>query len=195
MLRPGSYPAVVLPVNTDFGELACQFGKSKTKGTPQVVVTFEILRGPDAGQTISWFGYFTDNVEATERTLKALRACGFTGDDMDKFWEQRPNNEVEIVVIHEDYEGKTRAKVAWVNARGGGVKLADPMRDADLRKFSAQFKSKLKSIPAVKAIEAKREPPSAAPSDEWNGNDAPDPPSQSSDFGRSTPASDDDIPF
>lgn len=198
MLRPGTYPAVVVPVSTDFGELACQFGKSKTKGTPQVVVAFEILRGPDAGKTVSWFGYFTDNAEATERTFKALRACGFSGDDLDKFADQRPNNEVEIVVTNEEFEGKVRSKVQWVNAPNRGVRLADPMRDNDLRMFSARFKSKLKSLPDMKTVEAKREPPSAAPSgDEWSGNDSPDPPPTDPGFGgRATPpGSDDDIPF
>src|SRR4051812_34947432 len=98
MLPSGTYPAVVVPVQTQHGLLACQFGKSKGKGTPQVVVAFEILRGPHAGQVISWFGYFTDNETATNRTLESLRICGFTGDDLDQFHAQKPENEVAIVV-------------------------------------------------------------------------------------------------
>lgn len=197
MLRPGSYPAVVIPVSTEHGEVACQFGKSKNKGTPQVVVAFEILRGPDAGQTISWFGYFSDNVTATDRTFAALRACGFTGDDLERFPDQRPTNEVEIVVGHEEYEGKMQAKVQWVNAPGRGVKLADPMRGQDLRMFAGRFKSKLKNIPEIKTVEAKREPPSAAPppEDAWSGNDSLPPPSDDEFRSSSQSKHDDDIPF
>jgi hypothetical protein len=161
MLRAGAYAAVVTPLQTDFGELACQFGKSNKKQTPLVTVAFEILRGPDAGQRISWIGYFTEKTE--KRTLEALRICGFTGDDIDKFADQRPTNEVEIIVEQETGEdGKVRPKVAWVNdpRRSGGLRLEAPLRDGDLRKFGAQFKSKLKAIPAVKTVEAKREPPS-----------------------------------
>jgi hypothetical protein len=200
MLRAGSFAAVVTPLQTQWGELACQFGKSSKKETPLVTVAFEILRGPDAGQRISWIGYFTENTE--KRTLEALRICGFTGDDLDKFADQRPTNEVEIVIEHEKSDdGKERAKVAWVNdpRRSGGLRLEAPLRDGDLRKFGAQFKAKLKSMPAVTTVEAKREPPSAQTSepvdDGWNGNDQPDPPPANSDFGRGRPASDDDIPF
>jgi hypothetical protein len=198
MLSKGTYAAVVVPVSTEFGELACQFGHSKEKGTPQVSVTLEVLRGPHAGQRISWMGFFTDSTE--ERTLKALRVCGFDGDDLDKFADQRPSNEVQIVVEHEEYKGVVRAKVAWINdpSFGGGMKMANALSGSELRKFGAQFKSKLKSLPAVKTVEAKREPPSAAPpGDEWSGNDSPDPPPTDPGFGgRATPpGSDDDIPF
>lgn len=193
MLRAGAYAAVVVPLQTDFGELACQFGKSSKKQTPLVTVAFEILRGPDAGQRISWLGYFTDKTE--KRTLEALRICGFAGDDIDKFADQRPTNEVEIVVeIERGEDDKERAKVAWVNdpRRSGGLRLEAPMRDADLRKFGAQFKSKLKAMPAVKTTEAKREPPS---DDRAPDDDRGDAPSADSDFGRSTPVDDSDIPF
>lgn len=192
MLPKGVYPAAVSLMQTDFGELACQFGKAKT-GTQQVLVTFEILRGAQAGQKIGWFGYFTD--ATTERTLQALRICGFAGDDLDKFADQRPDNEVEIVVDHEIYEGKPKAKVQWVNAPGGVLRMADPLSAADMRKFSAQFKSKLKSMPAVTTKKAVREEPSAAaaPGDEpWSGNDQPDPPKENE---PGAPLGDDGIPF
>lgn len=190
MLPAGAYAVVVVPVNTDFGELACQFGRSGQKKTPQVCVTFEVLRGPEAGQRISWFGYFTD--KTADRTLESLRICGFVGEDMDRFWEQRPENEVQIIVEHEEFDGKTRAKVQWINnPGGGGVRLSDPMNQADARKFAAQFKSKLKSMPAVKGTKAEREPPGPAAEPDDRGDVPPD----DSDFGRSRPASDDDIPF
>lgn len=186
MIAKGNHPAVVVPVTTDFGELACQFGHSKEKKTPQVSVTLEILRGPYAGQRISWMGFFTDSTE--ERTLKALRVCGFEGDDLDKFADQRPTNEVQIVVDHEEFKGVTRAKVQWINdpSFGGGMKMADALEGSSLRKFSAQFKSKLKAIPAIKTVEAKREAPSAS---------APSDMDQSRQAGEPDPLANDEVPF
>ncbi len=168
MLRPDTYAAVVVPMNTEHGELACQFGHSKEKGTPQVAVVFEILRGPFAGQRITWMGYFTE--KSQERTLKALRICGFEGDDLDKFTDQRPTNEAAIVVEVETYEGKPRAKVAWVNdpTFGGGMKMENALTGGELRKFGAKFKAALKAIPAMKTVEAKREAPSGAIDDGMN---------------------------
>ena len=195
MIAKGNQPAVVVPVSTEHGDLACQFGHSKKKQTPQVCVTFEILRGPYAGQRISWFGYFTDKSE--KRTLEALRICGFEGDDIDKFSDQRPTNEVQLVIEHEtDEEGKTRAKVAWVNdpTFGGGMKMENALTGGELRKFGAKFKAALKAIPAMKTVEAKREAPSGAVDDGVNRdgfNQAPP------DDGGGHPAEDpaDSIPF
>ena len=190
MLRAGPQPAVVVPVTTDHGELACQFGHSKEKQTPQVCVTFEILRGPDAGQRISWMGYFTD--KSTKRTLEALRICGFEGDDLDKFADQHPTNEVQIVIEHETYDGKARAKVAWVNdpTFGGGMKMENALTGGELRKFGVKFKNALKAIPAMKTIEAKRESPSGAPPEDA------EPTGRADDFDQSRPDPDDPgIPF
>jgi hypothetical protein len=192
MLNKGIYAAVVVPVETESGETACQFGHSSQKGTPQVAVCFEVLRGPDAGKRMSWIGYLTEKAE--ERAFKTLRLCGFEGDDLGAFADQRPTNEVQIDVQEErDDQGRIRARIAWVNdpSFGGGMKMANALAGAELRKFGAQFKSKLKALPAVKTVEAKREPPSADPApaadDGWRGNDDPDPPA--------APLGDDGIPF
>jgi hypothetical protein len=200
MLPAATYAAVVIPAETQHGTFACQWGRSKEKGTLQVVVGFEILRGPHAGETISWIGYMTD--KTSERTLKALRTCGFTGDDIDAFHAQRPENEVSIVVEHETYDGKARAKVQWINPPGGNVLVTPPLEASEMRKLSAQLKATLKGYPSITTKKAEREPPSAdtapAPSsDAWSGNDEPDPPKPGSGFGGSTgtQVSDDDIPF
>jgi hypothetical protein len=195
MLKPDTYAAVAVPFNTEHGELACQFGHSKEKGTPQVAVVFEILRGPYAGQRITWMGYFTE--KSQERTLKALRIAGFEGDDLDKFADQRPTNEVAIVVEVETYDGKPRAKVAWVNdpTFGGGMKMENALSGGDLRKFGAKFKAALKAIPAMKTVEAKREAPSAASEDDPPADDFAR--SRRENFDQSPKGSqvDDDIPF
>jgi hypothetical protein len=187
MIAKGNHFAAVVPIQTDGGEVAAQFGYSKNKGTPQVAVCLEILRGPEAGQRITWMGYFTDNTE--ERTLKSLRICGFEGADLDKFAEQRPTNEVVIVVEHEeDQNGKLRAKVAWINDPNfGGMRMANALAGPELRKFGAQFKAKLRTLPEVKTTEAVREAPSAPPAEDIDQSQRQD--------SKPDPLANDDIPF
>ena len=189
MIKPGTYAAAVALQNVEhLGELACQFGRSKENArgeqNPFVIVKFTILRGPFARQSISWWGYFT---EATEPiTLKALRACGFTGDDVDKFPDQRPEQEVEIVIQMKPGFGDkpARPEVRWVNAVNRGIKLEAPIAGADLRKFGATLKAKLKGIPVVsgpKAViddsqaAAPADEGQASPPDDGGGHPAEDP--------------------
>lgn len=131
-----------------------QFGEAKT-GTKQVLVQFEIIDGPHSGRLLPWFGFFSE--KAHERTLEALRLCGFKGDDLMAVLEQPMDQEVSITVEHEVYEGKSHARVAWVNAPGGGgVTLAKPMGADQFRQFAAQLKSKLAKVPAVDGKKAER---------------------------------------
>lgn len=201
MISKGSHPAVVVPVTTDFGPLSCQFGKSKEKLTPFVAVCCEILSGPDAGQKITWWGYFSDNAGAsgktvTDRTLESLRHMGFKGDDLDKFNDQNPEVEFQIVVDHETYEGKVRPKVQWVNSgTSRGVTIEAPMDKKELGLFAARFKSKLKSFPSLDGKKAERQAPTAPPADDGNDR-GDDPMTDSRRIGNPPPAgSDDDIPF
>jgi hypothetical protein len=50
-----------------------------------------------------------------------MRTAGWQGDDVtDLSSLSRPDvPEVELVIAHEEWEGKTREKVKWVNAAGG----------------------------------------------------------------------------
>jgi len=200
MIAKGTWPAVAVPIisqNTG-EELMCQFGYSGNKGTPQVGVCFEFTAGPNSGDRITWIGYLTENTE--ERTLQSLRIIGFKGDDLDKFNDQRPDQEVHLVIEHEENpkDGKVYAKVAWVNdpKRSGGFIMSKPMEAKDRRMFAARFKSKLKGMPPVEGTKAERKPRAAAPADDssngWSGNDMPDPP-KDRDFG--PPTSDEEPPF
>lgn len=200
LVPAGYYRAVAVPVSVDGRELSVQFGRSKLKGTPQVAVLFAILDdGPHKGRRLTWMGYFTE--DAVDRTVDALRYCGFKGDELAALPTQKLDQEVSITVEHEEYDGKTRAKIAWVNAAGGGggMKMANPMNEGDLRRFSAQFKSKVKSKPVVEGPKAAppsmaaaapapapapSEPPEDKGDDPWAaGNEQP------------PPHRDDDIPF
>lgn len=181
MIPAGTYPVVVSPVETERGPVHIQWGPGTTKSPFQAAVCFEVLRGPQAGQKITAFLYFSD--DTAKRSMESLRACGFTGDDIDKFSDQKPDIECEIVVDHEVYKEKTRAKVKWINSASRGFSFEAPLDPGSLRKFSAQMRNTLKAIPVVAGKKAERQAPTAAPvgasdpgESQWSGNDDPDPP-------------------
>lgn len=142
-------------------------------GKEQILVDFQITGESEfAGTSISWFGYFTD--KTWERTLEALRYCGWEGDDLAVL---SLDKDVEIVVEHEtDDNGTVRAKVRWVNRPGGGrIELKKPMSEGQLRNFAASMKNRAKSTAARPTGNARRPPG--------------DP------FDDTPPPGDDDIPF
>lgn len=197
MIPEGTYSAVVTPINTEKGSFSCQFGESGQKRTPLVTVAFKILRGPEAGRRISWYGYFPgNNDEVVDRTIKALRACGFTGDDLAAFQTQTVEQEVSIVVEHDEYQGRKQAKVAWVNAVGGGLRVENQMDAGGLRVFSARLKSRVKATAAhigPKAVEEAATPATAGAPDGFS--QAPPPAASDDDIPLPGPQGDDDIPF
>ena len=103
-------------------------------GTENVAIRLKIADDafPDlAGRTLVYYGYFSDG--AMDLTLDALEACGWDPglaafDDLGN-GDCVKGNPVSIVVRHEDdQKGVRRDRVAFVNARGGGM-VKDRMND------------------------------------------------------------------
>lgn len=175
MIEAGYYRAVAVPVSTPDGDTYAQFGEGKNH--PQVVVNFEILDGPEAGHRIAWFGHFSE--KTIHRTVESLRYCGFKGDDLAGAVTQKLDQEVQIVVAHDDYNGKTTAKVNWVNRAGGdGFRMDKPMAGTALSRFAAQMKNAVRQIPEANGKKAERGAPGTAQS-----------------TGDQSPPADDHIPF
>jgi hypothetical protein len=176
LIEPGYYRAAAVPIVLDGAETYVQFGESSKSGTPQVVVNFEVLEGPEQGRRIAWFGYFTD--KTVNRTIESLRFCGFKGDDLALAVTQKLDQEVQIAVAHEEYDGKPQAKVRWVNRAGGdGFRMDKPMAGQALSKFAAQMRNAVKAVPEASGKPAQR------------GNGAP------AATGDQRPPADDEIPF
>jgi hypothetical protein len=136
----GYYAAKVVPISVDEEEVWAQFGETGT-GTMQVVLHFEITDGEFRGRRLPWFGYFTD--DSWTRTMDSLEIAGFEGDDVEQFAKQEVDKLVSITVDHNEYEGKTRARVAWVNKPGGGVvKVSNPLDSKGLRLLASKLKAK-----------------------------------------------------
>lgn len=189
LIPEGYYNAVAVPVTTDDGTMTIQFGYTK-ENKRQVAVCFEVLDGPHAGHRLTWFGYFTE--KTTARTIQALRYCGFRGDDLAAAAAQTLDQQVSITVEHAEYNGKVSAKVAWVNAPGGGgFKLSAPMKRDDMRKFAAEMKMAVRSIPDAPGEKAVR----GAPSGGFDGDDVGDAPGTGDRHVGKSRAAEDDIPF
>lgn len=107
-------------------------------GRPQVAVLFTLTDPNWAGNTMTWYGYFSEKTQS--KTLEALRTCGWKGDDLSDL-AGICDNEVSIVVEHEnDQDGVTRAKVRWVN-RVGSLGIRAPMAPDQARAFAARMKA------------------------------------------------------
>lgn len=138
-LTPGTYRAKA--INHKLGETA--------KGGEQILVTFEILTGEHKGQSLYWYGFFTE--KTLERTLESLEACGWDGESIAKA-VGLGSKEVELVVEYEtsQSDGKQYLRVRWVNApRGAALK-----KELD-RGGVAALEERLKG--AMLARKAKRE--------------------------------------
>lgn len=106
-------------------------------GTEQIGVMLSITEGEHAGESITWYGFFT---EATaERTIKALRLLGWQGDDLTDL-TGIDVNEVSIVIEHEeDNKGKVHARVKWINGPGS-LAMKETLDPKDARSLSARMK-------------------------------------------------------
>lgn len=108
-----------------------RFVKSQ-KGTMGLEVAFEFEEN-GAPARMNWTGWLTDtSIKNTLRTL--VEVLDYSGDEtvvdvpegdartgmlanQDAINRQK---QVELVVEHEEYEGKQRARIKWVNNVGGG---------------------------------------------------------------------------
>lgn len=107
-------------------------------GSEQIAVLFDYVNQSGEPDRITWFGYFSD--AACDRTIEALRYCGWEGDDFGRL-EGLDKNEVELVLETETYEGKARLKVQWVN-RLSGLALKAPMDASQVASFAARMRGK-----------------------------------------------------
>lgn len=163
-------------------EWALGMSGSGENAKEQIVVLFQIVGGECDGRSITWYGFFTD--KTVDRTLDSLRHCGWQGDNIGDL-TGLDANEVEIVIVEDEYKGRTKLKVAWVN-RPTALALNRQMTPADVQAFAARLrgctvahKQKYKQAPS----------PRTAPQQQRKRASGDD-----SDYG-SPPPADDDVPF
>lgn len=109
-------------------------------GKEQVAVRFELLDFP--GQSITSYHFFSSD-KAIEISMKGLRAAGFRGSDLSDLSSLSGETpEVILVVEHETYNGKTSAKVKFINA-AGGLAMKDALDPAAAKSFAQRMKAKI----------------------------------------------------
>jgi hypothetical protein len=110
-------------------------GKAKT-GTIQIGCALEIVEGPQSGQMLTWYGFFTENTE--ERTVAAMRTLGFRGNDIRRLESMFEGATAQAVVDHEkNQDGKLVAKTNWINPIG--VMMNEVLDGAELASFGKRF--------------------------------------------------------
>ena len=134
--KPGRYTATAKTVD---------LGQSAEKGTPYVSILFETEQGED----LTAFLYLSD--AALERTVRTLREVFGFNDDFGTVKEQVTGKQASIVVEAEEYEGKSRMKVKWINTVGGSS--GKPLENAGT--LLAQLSAKAKRIPASAPVAAR----------------------------------------
>lgn len=157
MLAPGEYRARAVKA---------QLGKAKS-GNEQIGVEFDLL--DFNGQRIGWYGSFSD--AAFDITMRGLTAAGFRGSDVsDTAWlEKAP--EVILVVEHETWEEKVRAKVKFINSLGG-VNMKNALVGSDAKTFAQRMKGRVLAFqssagaPKTPRTAPTNGAPPAAPEDE-----------------------------
>jgi hypothetical protein len=134
-----------------------------SSGKEQIQAMFELIDPDFDKETVPWWGFFTE--KTAERTMQSLRYCGWRGDDITDL-DGVTANEVEIVVEHNDYNGKVNARVAWVNRIGsGGIQVKSPMAETARKAFARKMKALAVKTAKETAAEA---PPVIDEKDELN---------------------------
>jgi hypothetical protein len=88
---------------------------------------------------------------------------GLRGDDLLQVETQNLDQVVSVKVEHNEWDGKVRARVAFVNAAGAGaVKLKKPMEDGAKREFAAMMRAKVATVAEVAGT---RHSPGESPSE------------------------------
>ena len=107
-------------------------------GNEQVGVRFGLL--DREGESITWYGTFTE--AAFEIAMRGLRAAGWTGDDLSDLSSLSGETpQVNLVIDHETYKGKTAAKVKFINSAGIAMRQALDVNQA--RAFAERMKGKV----------------------------------------------------
>lgn len=141
----GRYPAVLIASDSNGETKKLHFNAAGT-GTQQIAGVFMILSGDRKGQSYPWYGPMTD--AAWKRTLESVRACGWQGTDI---LNPGPlDQEVEVSLEEEEYQGVTRIRIAFVNRPGGGgMQLKNPLAGGDLQAFANKVRSVSTTVPHI----------------------------------------------
>lgn len=108
------------------------YGKS-SKGNEQIVVIFGTPEGRKA-----WYGSFTE--AAVDFTLEALEACGWDGRSLVKL-DGMGSLDVDLCIEAEEYDGKVRDKIRFVNKPRAGT--GEALEPSGVSALEARLRAKI----------------------------------------------------
>lgn len=171
--------------------VAHKFGRAGT-GTEQIGIRLAVVEGPHKGTHFIYYGFFTDNT--IEHTIKAMRALGFTGDDVRDVRSMYTSEAIAVVAHEADRDGKVRERVRWIN--GADVVMNDVMSPQELSGFAQRMRGAFARFPGGGGV---AQPPpqqgqqrSAAPPPQQQGRQQHAPPPRQQQFGTPPPS---DMPW
>lgn len=114
---------------------AVEWDFDASNGKESIAIRFEFIAGPHVGKSIQGWFYFLDST--VERTLQTMRHCGWTGETLGDLTGMG-DAEVELVIEDEEYNGKVRSKVKWVN-RPSRLIVKNAMSHEAMQAFSQRM--------------------------------------------------------
>ena len=154
--QAGQFKCVVRPTDHWIGEV------NNENKTLYVGLPLEVIDGACAGHHITAYMYLTE--AAHDRTVETLaEVFGFDGDFEALYANEKgfEGLECSIVTAIEEYDGKPRCKVQWVNRVGGsGIRSADNDR---VKNFISRFGQRSKALASNKLKDAPAPPLASKP--------------------------------
>lgn len=148
MIPAGRHIAKPVPIETGDGHtVMAQFGESKNKGTPLILMHFQVVGGPCDSEVMPWEAYFATD-KTTANIVKALRIMGFKDDDLSLLPGATLTKVVSITVEDDEYNGQVRQKIKWIN-EASAYKLKEAMPADRLKAWATAMKAKLAEPPVT----------------------------------------------
>lgn len=122
-----------------------QYGTT-SNGNDQIVLNLELT---DIGETVSTFLFFSE--KAAPHSMKRLRLLGWKGNDLANL-EGIDENEVDVRVFYEEYQGEQKMKVEIVS---GGTVSIQQVDDKGKKAFAAKYKALAATTAPVNGAKAK----------------------------------------
>lgn len=116
-------------------------GSEGNPPSPQVAVLMEFVDGPYKGQSITWYGFFTEKTKTG--TIRALRLLGLVGDDVSDLSTVRGQAPC-TVQVEPDLHGVAQAKIRFVG--GGAIAMKNTMSPEQKKAFAASMQALVSTV-------------------------------------------------
>ncbi len=116
------------------------------KGDEYVSADFQVTDENGEVYTVVWRGWLTAKTE--DRTIESLRLMGWYGDDIYQLARDgATRNKVKLDVRHEEYKGKTTARVSFINAADLDPAATERKREATRERLRKKAQATKPAMP------------------------------------------------